>query len=500
MTPTEVVPAEVLRVGAVTLDLARQVVSRGNDELHLRPKAFDVLTVLVRNAGHIVSKQRLIEQVWGDVAVTDDSLVQCLVEIRRSVGDDALVIRTVRGRGYVIDAKVERVPAATASVTVADAVEQAPAAAGAPEAPQAGAPSASTPWGRLAAGAAIVAVVVGIGLLAALREGAAPARPAPRDSTVPEARAALQEGLTLLGGSRAQVVIHRSRELFEQALARDDGYAAAHAALGNALVLLATFGVEPARAVLPRALAEAGRAVALDPTLAEGWQALAHAQTQTWDWPAAEDSYRRAIALDPTAQPNMIFAHLLVGIGRAEEALAESDRLLAFDAGSAWRQGSNCVVKYLARRFEAALAACDRGLAIDANQSLAHFWRAHALTALNRHDEALEAALRSRRDMGFAPTWLVGYVHAKAGRQDDAREVLRAIEARAATDYVPAVEIAFLHAALGDRTAALDWLERAYDAQGPWVELLGVHPAADDLRAEPRFQALLERLRLPVVR
>ena len=86
--------------------------------------------------------------------------------------------------------------------------------------------------------------------------------------------------------------------------------------------------------------------------------------------------------------------------------------------------------------------------------------RALTLTALGRHDEAMQAALASRRGMGFTPTWLVGYVHARAGRLDDAREVLRAVQARAATTYVPPVEIAFLEAAVGNQAAALDGLER----------------------------------------
>ena len=79
----------------------------------------------------------------------------------------------------------------------------------------------------------------------------------------------------------------------------------------------------------------------------------------------------------------------------------------------------------------------------------------------------------------------------------DARQVLRAVDARAQSRYVPPVEIAYLHAAVGDRAGALDWLERAHQAQGPWMELLAVHPVVDSLRAEPRFRALLAQLRLP---
>ncbi len=475
-----------VRLGQSTFDLARYVVSGPAGDTRLRPRSADVLRYLVAHAGRVVSKHELLAAVWGDVAVTDDSLVQCLIEIRRALGETPDVIRTIRGRGYLLEAEVEHLSRPSGPSASSE---------GAPV------PAVRPPRQRLAYAAIGVTALLAVSAAAMFVRPAAPASTGGRslrDTMNPEARRTLDEGLALTRGSRAQTDMHHARQLFERALALDDSFAAAHAALGNALVLLSGFGVEPARTVLPRALAEARRAVALDPTLASGWQALAHAQTQgDWDWAGAEESYRRAIALDPAAQSNMVFAHLLVGLGRTEEAVTESDRLLAFDSGSSMRHGSNCVVKYLARRYADALAACDRGLAIKPDESLAHFWRALTLTALGRHDEAMQAALSARRDMGFEPTWLVGFVHAQAGRLDAAREVLRAVDARAQTSYVPPVEIAYLHAAVGDRAGALDWLERAHQAQGPWMELLAVHPVVDSLRAEPRFRALLAQLRLP---
>ncbi len=488
MTPTPTSAADLLRVRDVTLDLARQVVRIGADEIRLRPKTFDVLTMLVRHAGQVVSKQRLIEAVWGPVAVTDDSLVQCLVEIRRALGDGHFAIRTVRGRGYLLDGEV----AADGAAAETPAPPVATSAARVLNLPR-------WPWtwtfGAVAA-AAVMAVLVAVAAL-----GPRAGRPAPttlQDTMVLDARVELDAGLGLLRTSRAQTDLQRARQHFERAVDLDAGYAAAHAALGNVLVLASGFGMQPAQEVLPLAGTSARRAVALDPTLAAAWQALAHVQTQAdWDWEAAEHSYRRALALDPSAPMNMIFGHLLVGIGRTDEAIAESNRLLALDPGSPMRHGSNCIVKYFARRFDDAVAACNRSLEIDANYTTSHFWRALALSAVGRHDEAMTDALASRRAMGFAPAWVVGYVHARAGRLDEAREVLRAVQARAATTHVPPVAIAFLFATVGDHVQALDWLERAHRERGPWMELLAVYPPADPLRADPRFRALLKAMRLP---
>jgi len=100
----------------VTLDMQRQLLVRGTDEIRLRPRSFDVLSYLVRNAGRLVGKQELMDAVWADVAVTDDSLVQCLVEIRRELGEAEDCIKTVRGRGYLLDCEVHQAPRADSSV------------------------------------------------------------------------------------------------------------------------------------------------------------------------------------------------------------------------------------------------------------------------------------------------------------------------------------------------------------------------------------------------
>ena len=98
------------RFGDFRLDPARAALFRGDEERRLRPRTYDVLIYLARNSGRVVSKQELFEAVWGDVAVTDDSLVQCLVEIRRALGDDQDRIRTIRGRGYLLEEAVMEGP------------------------------------------------------------------------------------------------------------------------------------------------------------------------------------------------------------------------------------------------------------------------------------------------------------------------------------------------------------------------------------------------------
>jgi len=96
----------ICRFLGVTLDTRRQLLIRGEEEIRLRPRTYDVLVFLATHPGRLISKQELMDAVWNDVAVTDDSVVQCLMEIRRALGSAQDAIETVRGRGYLLDAAV----------------------------------------------------------------------------------------------------------------------------------------------------------------------------------------------------------------------------------------------------------------------------------------------------------------------------------------------------------------------------------------------------------
>jgi predicted ATPase/DNA-binding winged helix-turn-helix (wHTH) protein len=102
------------------LDLARGTLYRGTDEIKLRPKVFEALKYLVENSGRLIPKEELAKAIWPDSFVTDDSLVQCAVELRRALKDpEQQIIKTVPRRGYLFSATVSR-------SLEADAVAQTP--------------------------------------------------------------------------------------------------------------------------------------------------------------------------------------------------------------------------------------------------------------------------------------------------------------------------------------------------------------------------------------
>jgi DNA-binding winged helix-turn-helix (wHTH) protein len=98
----------LLHLNGRTVDLRRGSVTddAGHSITTLRPQAGEILKVLAAKPGEIVTKDELMQTVWGNIAVSDDSLVQCVIEIRKALGDEKhRILQTLPKRGYVLDAK-----------------------------------------------------------------------------------------------------------------------------------------------------------------------------------------------------------------------------------------------------------------------------------------------------------------------------------------------------------------------------------------------------------
>src|SRR5262245_51100412 len=112
----------VLHFDKFSLDLARGCLRTGDQEIELRPKAFEVLKHLAENAGRLIAKQELYDAIWPNVIVSDDSIAQCISELRSKLGDDNhSLIKTVSRRGYLFDTTVtaeasQRLPDGAAAV------------------------------------------------------------------------------------------------------------------------------------------------------------------------------------------------------------------------------------------------------------------------------------------------------------------------------------------------------------------------------------------------
>jgi len=146
----------VYSFGGFALDVARGTLARDGVETRLRPKSYAVLRYLVEHSGRLVGKQELLDAVWGSTVVTEGSLTQCIVDIRRALGDaDQRLLRTVPRQGFMLDAAVTVTSVPSQSLARDEPAERESAAASPVEHPA----SRSRP----AAG-----VLLGLVLLAAL--------------------------------------------------------------------------------------------------------------------------------------------------------------------------------------------------------------------------------------------------------------------------------------------------------------------------------------------
>jgi len=287
---------------------------------------------------------------------------------------------------------------------------------------------------------------------------------------------------------------------FEEAIAIDPNYAAAYAGLADSYVMLANHHILPPREGYSLGRKAAERGLSLDESLAElhtsmGW---IH-RLFDWDWPAAERECLRAVQLNPGyAFGRSRYALLLSGMGRHEEAIAEAQRANELDPLNLLTYTVVGDTLFYARRFDRSVVPYRKCLELDPTFGAAHTDLARSLEHVGRADEAIEEFVRGTAGPDGLPRPSSGLaiLYARAGRKDDARATLEAVQALAQKQFVSPYGIASYYAVIGDNERAFDWLEKAYSERDGTLVWLKVHPRLDGLRGEPRFRDLLARMRL----
>jgi predicted ATPase/DNA-binding winged helix-turn-helix (wHTH) protein len=108
----------IYEFGGCTLDADRILLTSGDDSIPLEPQVYDLLLYLLENRGTVVTKEQLLDNVWGDRFVSESALTTRIKSVRRAVGDSGskqAVIRTVHGKGYEFVAEVQITDQATAA-------------------------------------------------------------------------------------------------------------------------------------------------------------------------------------------------------------------------------------------------------------------------------------------------------------------------------------------------------------------------------------------------
>lgn len=294
--------------------------------------------------------------------------------------------------------------------------------------------------------------------------------------------------------------LRKSVELYNKAIEADPGYALAHAGLAETYRRMA-FGADaaPLEVFVPAEIV-ARRALALAPGLAEAHAAMASIHYwHHYDWSAAEQAYRQALSRNP----NVVEAHfglglLLISLGRGDEGLAHLSTARQLDPMSLIFNALEAAMLLGRGQREQAQARLARALEIDPEFWVAHLSQAWFHLADGQPEQALASARRAEAlaDGSSQSTAFAGALLARMGRVDEARAMLQGLVALGRQRYVAPTSLAEVHAALGESGPALDALERAYAVRDARLVTLKVDERWAALRREPRFVALLRRMKL----
>jgi TolB-like protein/Flp pilus assembly protein TadD/tRNA A-37 threonylcarbamoyl transferase component Bud32 len=288
-------------------------------------------------------------------------------------------------------------------------------------------------------------------------------------------------------------------EYFQQATDKDPKYALAHAGLADSYLFLGSYWVE----AIPEAKAAALKAIELDPTLAEAHVALGHIRLWLdWDRAAAEAEFRRAIDIAPgSALAHNEYAMFLAAAGRVGDAMSEIGRAQDADPGSAIVATSRGWCLLYGRKPVDAIDQFRRTLQLEPNFVGAHWGLGAAYAQDGRHDDAIAELKQAAALSEQSPLVIghLGFVYGTSGARRDAELMLDQLKRMSERQYVPSTAVALVRLGLGDRAAALDLLDRAFDEHDFSLVFVGVEPWFDEVRATPRFQALVRRVIAPAL-
>jgi TolB-like protein/DNA-binding winged helix-turn-helix (wHTH) protein/tetratricopeptide (TPR) repeat protein len=288
-------------------------------------------------------------------------------------------------------------------------------------------------------------------------------------------------------------------EYFEQAIAKDPGYARAYAGLADSYALMSAYDVGPPSELIPKARTAALKALELDQNLAEAHVSLAViAQNYDWDWQTAEKEYRRAIKLDPNyATGHHWYAEHLALRGRFDEAFAEMKLARQLDPLSLIIESDDGCILYFSRQYDLAIAEFRAVLAMEPNFPRANMV-VFAYVQKGQFDDAL-ADVENWHRVGNDTFWIwaaQAYVYGRARQPVQARLALQKLQLLNERGQVDPFAFVAPYISQGDKDRAIAWLDRSVTEHSPGLTAIKVDPIYDPLRSDPRFQQLLRRVGL----
>jgi TolB-like protein/Tfp pilus assembly protein PilF len=299
---------------------------------------------------------------------------------------------------------------------------------------------------------------------------------------------------------RSGADLRKAIDYFNQAIAKDPNYALAYDGLADSYMLLPNYGGASAQESIAPARAAVTKALALDNSLAEAHASLGLLDTLELRLQHAVGDFERAIEL----KPNYATAHHwrmlgLLSLGRFDQAIAEGKRALELDPLSLIINADYSWTYACAHRPDEAEKHARKTLEIDPHFFLAHYYLGGILQIQGRLNDAISEFQKSVELNNDAYSIaMLGQAYARNGQKEEAQKVLARLTNEAKSRYVAPYAWALLYVGLGEKERALAELERAYETgDNNYLFVIKVDPILDELRSEPRFEALVQKVVAP---
>ena len=302
-------------------------------------------------------------------------------------------------------------------------------------------------------------------------------------------------------GKRTGVELWKAREYYQKAIDADPTFALSHAALADCYALLVTYGQISAKEGYPKAKIAALKALEINDSLAEAHTVLGAVRLNyDWDWLGAEKEFQHVIRLRPDyADVHQRYALLLSFLGRSEEALAEIKHALEFDPLSLIINANVGQIFYQARQYDKAIDSLHKMLDRDPNFANALRYLGLSYAEKKQYPQAMEE-LRKSIAIDATPLALaeLAFVYSQAGKKPHAVKILNELKEKSVNGgNVPPFTLAVAFFALGNKDEAFAWFEKGYEEHSREMILLKTRQYLDPLRSDPRFQALLDKMKFP---
>ncbi len=306
-------------------------------------------------------------------------------------------------------------------------------------------------------------------------------------------------GRYFLNKSFSEPDLRKGLDYFEQALAKDPGYARAYSGIADIWSTLADDWVVPEEAY-PRAMDAANKALELDPTLAEPLSSVGKVLAwYEWDFAGGQTALSKAVELNPNyAEAHFVLGSVLPSVGQLDDAIEEMRKALVLDPLAPHHGRWLGRLLLYAKKYDQTIEQSQKTLELEPT----YFQSCHdvgtAYLQLGRPEEALKWYRKAQSLETSVRSYDAFLVRALAamGEREEADAIMERLEEEARQHYVRAEIVAMGYAALGDKDRAFACLEEALDARSAGLVYLHIDPGYESLRSDSRYDDLVAKIGL----